>query len=118
MAYPSLCRVELLLSAAERCLAPSSPMLLSPILQARAKNKRQGVLTVGKWCAAAYSSQVRALFAFRASEMCFAPSSPMPFDRILPTGVKCKRQGVLTLGERVCGGVLELGEGLVRLKTL
>ena len=40
--------MELLLSAAEMCLAPSSPMLLALILRARAKRTRQGVLTVGK----------------------------------------------------------------------
>ena len=41
------------------------------------ERKCQGALTVGKRSAAAYMSEVRALFSFRPPEMCFAPSSPM-----------------------------------------
>ena len=64
---------------------------------------------MGKWCAAAYSSRVRVLFALRPSERCFAPSAPMLFSSKLRTGVKIKRQGVLTLGKRAC---VDLPEGL------
>ena len=98
--YPSSLRVVLLLRAAEMCLAPSAPMLFELILRARAKRTRQGVLTVGKRCAAAYSSRVRVLFALRPSEMCFAPSAPSWLYSKLPTGVEIKRQRVLTVGTR------------------
>ena len=50
--------------------------------------------------------------------MCFAPSSPMLLKLILRARAKRTRQGALTVGERACGGVLELGEGLIDGKGL
>ena len=45
-AYSREVRAELLLSPSEMCLAPSSPILFDPILRARAKRTRQGLLTL------------------------------------------------------------------------
>ena len=50
--------------------------------------------------------------------MCFAPSAPTLLFHKLRTGVKIKRQGVLTVGQRVCGNVLERSEGGVGLECL
>ena len=46
-------------------------------LRTRAKRRCQRLLTAEERRAAAYLSEVRALFAFRPSPRCFAPSAPM-----------------------------------------
>ena len=95
--YSSVVRVELALSASETCSAPSAPMLFDLRLRARAKNTRQGVLTVGKWRAAAYLRVCRVELVFSASEMCIAPSAPMLLQYRLPVGDENNRQGLLTV---------------------
>ena len=107
--YKSDVRAVFSFKPSEMYLAPSAPMPLAWILRARANRTRQGALTVGERCVAAYSSRVRVLFALRPSEMCFAPSSPMLLRSKLRTGVKIKRQGALALGIGVCSDALDGG---------
>ena len=54
------------------------------------------------WCkerafVAAHLSSVRALFSFRPSAICLAPSAPIPFLKRLQARPKSTRQGLLTL---------------------
>ena len=63
----------------------------------------------------------RVELVFSASEMCIAPSAPMALSHKLPTGVERKEKqtsGGADGKQRVCGGVLEEGEGLVLLQAL
>ena len=83
------------------CFAPSPVMPLKLTLCGmNTEHKCQRVLTVGRRCAAAYLSSVRALFFFRPLERCFAPFAPRPFDSKLPGRVESKRQGVLTPSQK------------------
>ena len=84
----------------------------------RVERARQGVLTVGKWAWAAYFSEVRALFSLRPSERCLAASASSRFSARLQMRVKSKRRGVLTVGFRVAGSVLEDFEARVCLERL
>ena len=54
----------------------------------------------------------------RASEMCFAPSGPMPLLVSLRVMVKSECQRLLTVEKRACGGAPERLEGRVRLESL
>ena len=76
------------------------------------------MLTVGKWHAAAYLREARAMFSFKASEMYLAPSAPMLLAYRLRARTERTRQGVLTVGRRASGSVLELCEGLILFQAL
>ena len=54
----------------------------------------------------------------RASEMCFAPSGPMPLLVSLRVMVKSECQRLLTVGTRAIGGIPDRGEGGVRLQEV
>ena len=103
----------------ERCLAPSAPREFESKLPARVESKRQGVLTVGKWRAAAYLRVCRVELVFSAADMCIAPSAPMSLSHKLPTVVELKEKqtsGGADGRKTVCGDVLELLQGGVGLE--
>ena len=55
---------------------------------------------------------------FRASEMCIAPSAPTLLSHKLPARDENRRQGLLTVGRTMYGGVPEGLEGGVGLQCL
>ena len=59
------------------------------------------MLTVGKWHAAAYLREARALFSFKASEMYLTPCAPMLLLNRLRARTERTSQGVLTVGNAV-----------------
>ena len=83
-AYLTLARVVFVLRRSAMICAPSALRPLKPKLQTRVEWTRQGVLTVGKRCAAAYLRVCRVELVFSASEMCIAPSAPMALSNKLP----------------------------------
>ena len=74
-AYLSSRSVELVLSASERCLAPSVPTLLFQRLRLGVESRRQRVLTVGFGRVAAYLTLVSVLLTVSMSAPCFVPSA-------------------------------------------
>ena len=85
---------------------------------AKAERTRQGVLTVGKRRAAAYLSKVRALFSFKPSDRCFAPSAPTLLFHRLRARAKNQTSAGADGRETVRGSVLERLEGGVGLQRL
>ena len=77
--------------------------------------QRQGVLTVGTWCAAAYLSEVSVLLTLSASTMCIPSSGPTELLAKLQTRIDQTRQGALTVMTRsmaatrrtASGGILD-----------
>ena len=62
--------------------------------------------------------EVRALFSFRASERCLAPSARRSLYSKLPAGLELQRQGALTVGRQASGSIPNAGEGGVRLEEV
>ena len=77
----------------------------------------QRLLTVGFEANGAYLSEVRALFSFRPSEMCFAPSASSWLNSKLPTGAENKRQRLLTVGKRAGGAYLSVWRAVFVLRA-
>ena len=80
--------------------------------------KCQRLLTVCFEGSVAYLSEVRALFSFRPSTRCIAPSAPMLFSDKLRARARTACQRLLTVGIEAWGGVLERLERRIRLEAL
>ena len=96
---------------------------IDTFVQRQAQNKMQAGKRVakGRACAAAYRSSRSVKLVLRLSAICLAPSAPILLSPILQDGGKHKkrrRQGLLTLGKRVCSDVLKCGEGGIGLEHL
>ena len=57
-------------------------------------------------------------FVFSASAICAAPSALKPLERRLQHESNKTRQGLLTVGREASGGILDTGEGGVRLQEV
>ena len=110
--------MELLLSASEMCLAPSASMLLSPILRARAKRTRQGVLTVGKWAQGGVQERLQRRVGLEGLRQVLGALSTDLVGLQTTNGSRDEASGGADSRDRASGGVLELFEARVRLESL